>query len=296
MGGEITRHIDNKTKNVENRKVCHVDKRCPHGMDKKKSVEYGYLKSFLSLLRNDLEISNDDIECRESPDFIINLNNKRIGIEITEHHSSERDANKRCRRATEEDWELLKTIIRDEVWKDSDLSQTHGYLEFRKLELPPRKDFRRFADELIQLSKEMINSHREVVKINEKYPLLYKYMNKMHLKIVGCFISWDWNYEGGSVGSNEPELIKTIERKTSIANEYVKNDIDELWLIVVEGHRISQAMGINLEWYLNDFESVNRLLQGSQFNKVYIYQYMQAVIYEWPGWFKIGQERFMETV
>ncbi|MDD5008304.1 MAG: hypothetical protein PHU49_12840 [Syntrophorhabdaceae bacterium] len=263
---------------------------------KKKNVEYRYLKSFLSLLRNGLDISNDDIECRESPDFIINLGNKRIGIEITEHHSSERDANKRSRRATEEDWEVLRTTIRDRVWKDSDLSQTYGYLEFKKLELPPRKKFRSFTDEIIQLSKEMIHTHREVVKIDEKYPLLYKYMNKMHLKIVRCFITWDWNYEGGSVGLTETELIKTIELKTSKASGYVKNDIDELWLIIVEGHRISQAMGLNLEWYLDDFNSVNSLLQGSRFNKVYIYQYMHNLIYEWPRWIKIGQERFIETI
>jgi hypothetical protein len=248
------------------------------------------------LLPNGPDIRDDNIECIESPDFIINLSNKRIGIEITEHHSSERDAKERQRRATEEDWELLRETIRDSVWKDSELNQTHGYLQFRKLELPHRRDFMRFTDELIRLSKEMIASRREVVKLDEKYPLLYKYMDRMYLKGVDCFISWDWNHAAGSVGLNEAELISTIKPKISKGLKYTQSRVDELWLLVVEGYRLSQAMGIYLDRYLTHFAMADSLLQQSQFNKVYIYQHMQNVIYEWPGWVKIGQERFIETI
>jgi hypothetical protein len=264
--------------------------------DKKKEVEHRYLIGFLSLLRNGLEMSDDDIECTESPDFIINLNNKRIGIEITEHHSSEKDANERQRRATEEDWELLRKTIMDSVWKDSALSQTHSYLEFRKLELPHRRDFTRFADELIKLSREMITSGLQVVKLDERYPLLYKYVGRMYLKIVECFISWDWNHDAGSVGLTEPELIRTIEPKIGKAVKYVQGCMDELWLVIIEGHRISQAMGVYLERYLTHFSELDSMLQQLRFNKVYIHQYMQNVIYKWPGWVKIGQERFIETI
>jgi len=40
-------------------------------MDEKKRVEYVYVKSFLSLLRNDLRISVYDIECTECPPDVI---------------------------------------------------------------------------------------------------------------------------------------------------------------------------------------------------------------------------------
>lgn len=268
-----------------------------HPVNQQKGVEYKYLEYFLALFTDHLQLGNDDIECRESPDFIVNMNGKRIGIELTEHYASDKDDhNGRPRQAVETQWELLREAIMNRVWKDDYLRKTDGILEFKKLELPPRRQFSSFIDELIRLSKIMLSSHCEHAVIDEKtYPVLFEYLRSMNLKPAGCYISWNWNYDSGWVGLTEQELMATIKRKTKLADKY-KSSVDEMWLVVIEGHRISQGMGLFLDQHLNQFEEVNQLLSTSRFNSVFIYQYMHNVIYQWPGWTKIGKEHLIETI
>lgn len=264
-------------------------------MNQQKMAEYGYLKSFVALLMPGLELNENNTECGESPDFVVNLENRRIGVEITDHYSDDIDVNGRPRQATEADWESLRGAIMDRVWRDSVLEKTEGIFEFKGLEVPRKKEFGQFIEELIQLARAMLRSHHDVSGINEEYPLLKRYLIRMHLKSAECFISRTWNYDSGWVGLTEEELIKTIGRKTTLADNY-RADMDELWLVVVEGYKISQGMGLFLERYLEGFERVDRLLSESRFERAFIYQYMHGVVYCWPGWTKVGQEKLIETI
>ncbi|MEW6687108.1 MAG: hypothetical protein AB1393_13045 [Candidatus Edwardsbacteria bacterium] len=123
------------------------------------------------------------------------------------------------------------------------------------------------------------------------YPLLKKYLNKFYLERVGCYITWGWN-DASSIGLTEPEIISIVEPKIKKADKYIQKKIDELWLLIVSGHRLSQQMGLGLSDKLNGFAQLNSKLEQSAYGKVYIYQYMHNVVYEWPGWIKYGREHF----
>jgi len=127
-------------------------------MAQKKEIERFYLDKFLALLG----IVPDDICEGEAPDFIISLQGKKTGIEITEYHSGAKDEDGRPRRAIENNWGQLQKVIMGEVERYEELSGTNGLLFFKKLELPSKSQYRKFTDELIQFS--IIKSHTKSFK------------------------------------------------------------------------------------------------------------------------------------
>lgn len=258
-------------------------------MSEKKENERFYLDKFLALLGN----VGNDIESGESPDFIVILQQKKIGIELTDFHSDLKGESGRPRRAIEETWALLQKTIMEEVDKCNELKGTNGLLFFKKLELPPKSKHGKFAYELIKLSLEMINSGYKEIKPGENYPMLNKYLKKFRSEKIGCYITWEWNYNISFMGITEEELINAVQPKMKKAVIYKEKNIDELWLLIISGYRLSQAMGIRLSDKLNTFDQLNILLRQSGYNKVYLYQFMFDVIYEWPEWVKIGKESYL---
>ena len=258
-------------------------------MSKKKENERFYLDKFLALLG---KVPNE-IKPGESPDFIVILQQKKIGIELTDFHSDSKGEGGRPRRAIEETWVLLQRTIMEEVEKCNELKETNGLLFFKKLELPPKSKHGKFTDELINLSLKMINSGYKEIKPGENYPILNNYLKKFRLEKVGCYITWGWNYNVSSIGITEEELINAARSKIKRVGIYKEKNIDELWLLIISGYRLSQAMGIRLSDKLNSFDQLNNLIRQSGYNKIYLYQFMFDVIYEWPGWFKIGKENFL---
>jgi len=257
-------------------------------MRKKKKKERFYLDKFLALLG---KVPNK-IESGESPDFIVILRQKRIGIESTDFHSDSKGESGRPRRAIEETWASLQKTIMEKVEKCNELKETYGLLFFKKLELPSKSKHGEFTDELIKLSLEMINSGYKEIKPGESYPMLIKYLKKFRLEKAECYITWEWNYSVSSIGITEKELINAVKPKIKKVPTYKEKNIDELWLLIISGYRLSQAMGMRLSDKLNTFHQLNILLSQSGYNKVYLYQFMFDVVYEWPGWIKIGKENY----
>ena len=257
-------------------------------MRKKKENERFYLDKFLALLGK----MADEIHPEESPDFIVSIASKKIGIELTDFHSDLKGENGKPRRAVEEAWRLIQGTIMEEVNKCNKLKETFGELFFKKLELPPKSKHKIFTDELIKLSLEMIDSGYKKINPGGNYPLLNKYLEEFHLEKAGCYITWKWNYNVSFVGITETRLINATKSKIEKVVKYKEKNVDELWLLIVSGDRLSQAMGLNLSYKLNTFDQLNNLLRHSGYNKIFIYQYMFDVIYEWPGWVKIGKENF----
>jgi hypothetical protein len=246
----------------------------------KKEIERSYLDSFFATLN----LTPSDIQHRESPDFIVVSNGKKIGIELTYFHSDLKGIGGTPRRAIEETWNSLQKKIMKEVEKHDRLNGTYGFLFFKHLEVPPKRLHERFAHELIQLSLNMVESGRVEVKPPTELSLLSKYLKNFLLKRTGLYITWDWNRDASSVGLTEKELIDIIRPKVEGVINYRRVIIDELWLLVVSGYRLSQAMGMLSTNKLVSYENLNRLLETSGYNKVYLYQYMLDVIFEWPGW------------
>jgi hypothetical protein len=182
------------------------------------------------------------------------------------------------------------------VEEHKELEETNGYLSFKELELPATSEYRQFVSELIKLSLEMIASDRKEIKPGTNYPLLNKYLAKFCLEKVGCYITWEWNYNFAWVGLTEVELIDAIRTKIEKIVNYKQKDLDELWLLIISGHRLSQDMGRLLEYKLNTYSHLNSVLKKSGYSKAYTYQYMLNVIYQWPGWTKIGTEDLIPTI
>ena len=91
-------------------------------------------------------------------------------------------------------------------------------------------------------------------------------------------------------------MINTVNPKIDRAKDYLKRHVDELWLIVVSDVRLSQAMPVDLIAKLNTFNKLDRLLLGSNYKNVFLYQYQIGVIYKWPNWSKIGGEQLYPTI
>jgi hypothetical protein len=99
-------------------------------------------------------------------------------------------------------------------------------------------------------------------------------------------MSWDWNGNIAWIGTDQGAFMDCIQRKTAIT--YDRTDLDEIWLLVVSGPHLSQAMGFDdLDQVLQSMAEVDKLLRRSAFQKVYVFQYVFDVAYEWPGWRKI---------
>jgi hypothetical protein len=50
-------------------------------------------------------------------------------------------------------------------------------------------------------------------------------------------------------------------------------------------------MGVLSTNRLVSYENLNKLLEQSGYDKVYLYQYMLDAIYEWPGWTETAKKR-----
>ena len=261
-------------------------------MSDKKKIERFYLNEFFKILSK----TPDEVQQGEAPDFIVKLRHLTIGIEVTEFHSDLKGEKDRPRRAVEEAWAALQKVIMGKIGNYKELEDTSGTLFFKKLELPPTAEYRDFVIELVQLSLEMIESNIEEISPESNYSLLNKYLDKFHLKNVGCHISWEWNHNASSIGLTESQLIDTVQPKLVKAKSYKRKNIDGLWLLIVSGVRLSQTMPVRLSSKLLSYKNLDYLLSRAIFEKVYIYQYMIGIIYEWPNWVKIGKEQLYPTI
>ncbi len=234
------------------------------------------------------------MECSgESPDCSIELKGEKIGVEITEFHSHTKGSKGHMRRAIEEEWDRLQKLIMSDVNKHNELQETYGWLRFKELNLPTRREYKDFIDELILFSLEMLRSNKKEASPSNKYKTLVYYLAEIHVEKVNCYITWDWNYTAGSVGLSEKELIDTVKGKLEKVSNYKLKPFDKLWLVIVSGFQISQSMGVRLTNKLNTFEQCNAFLKQSGYNNIYIYQYVFDVAYKFKkeGWIKIGKEK-----
>ena len=261
-------------------------------MNDKKEFERYYLKEFFKLLNE----TPENIQDSESPDFIVNIHQLEIGIEITEFHSDLKGEKGWPRRLVEEAWASLQKKIMTEVEKYEELKNMKGLLSFENVEIPRNSEQKSFIDELIQVSLEMFKTGQQKISPGINYPLLNKYLKKFCLEKVNCYITWEWNHNASFIGLSERELINTVKSKIDRAKDYLKRHVDELWLIVVSDVRLSQAMPVDLIAKLNTFNKLDRLLLGSNYKNVFLYQYQIGVIYKWPNWSKIGGEQLYPTI
>lgn len=225
------------------------------------------------------------------PDFVIQSNGLKIAIEITEFYSNAKGSTGDPRRLVEKEWEKLREVISKIRDQHPELHEINCIVILKELGLPPRREYEKFAFELINFVIESIpdlSDKPEGFKIlSEEFPLLKKYVAKIRLNKVGCYITWDWNHTGGFVGFSEGELTNVISKKVSLDNS--EDSYDEEWLLIVAdgSEGISQCMGLPHVDEFNSFMTVKQMLDASFLDKVYIFQYLLDRIFEWRrdrGW------------
>ena len=257
-----------------------------------KEEERIYLEKFLECIGYKQECIEKE---REKPDFIITIESKRIGVEVTEFHSKTDSDKKFSRREVEGAWDKLQESLENERNKYEELQSIYGVLSFKRLEVPPRQKHNEFINEIIHytLSKLPIakNIEQKYFDFLPGYSLINEYLKSVNLENLDCYITWEWNHNAAWVGLLEEELIYILEDKKEKLKKYKTTNIHEMWLVIVSGHLLSQAMGKPHPEILNDYSNCNELLKQSGFDKVYLYQHMQNRILEWSGNWKIRKEK-----
>lgn len=264
--------------------------------DNKKNQEQDerfYLKEFLPLLGfGGAGVARGG----DPPDFVISHEGKNIAVEVTEFHSDAKGENGYPRRVIEESWKHLSDTITRKREGFTDLDNIWCYLRFDKFITPPRNQHAAFAEELLTFIRERLeeitDEEREYQNFLAGKGLLSQYLKGLLVKKVGCYATWVWNKSAGGVGLHETELLETIGPKL-----YTMSTVYEgIWLLIVCGCEISQCMGFPDEEKLNEFTAVNDLLTKSQYNKVFIFEYMATRVLEWArlnGWkLRVKSERF----
>ena len=214
----------------------------------------------------------------DPPDLVLELQGSavsNIGIEMTEFHSNVTSPSGKPRRAIEEGWNDILKVIRQQRKEHPILNCVSCTLFFKRLDVPGKKDHFQFVSELIRflISKDG-NLTSEFYEFREDFnsELLTKYLDKVVAQKTACnYIGWNWNHSASGVGLSEDELKMTIMSKVLT----VFNDgFDEIWLIIVSGDGMSQAMGLPEVETLHEFNEVNTMLDKSHFDRVFIFEYM----------------------
>lgn len=204
----LNRHL--KKKPIE-RYHRQIDNSQLHDRDKyKKKAEILLLNSFLHHFP---EIQFENLTC-ESPDFIANFNNKKIGIELTEviNHLEikkiESQLNKIFRQA-----EILL--------EQEDTAKYRGvyFLEFHHLS----------KIDLLEKQNEMVFSIVKSIRQNKSYGYVKKVRKSPHRRNV--FITPDFTMGLFDELSSE-KIIELIEKKNE-KFPYYDRSVEECWLVIV---------------------------------------------------------------
>ncbi len=255
--------------------------------EKKETLEHLYLTTFLNLLNlNPNQLRRGDEQGEKPPDFVMVLDGKTIGVEVTRYHQNSR------RKEYEGEWEKLKEVIEQERSLYPGLNEVSASLDFNfkeSLEVPPKGQHRKFAQELCKFILDELNhlsseQQRFTSFQSSSLPLLNQYLGSLRLKVQNVKVTWRSNHNSGSVRVHECELQSCVQKKASGVSRWNPLNPDEKWLLIVSGHRISQAMDpLYLVDKLRDFRGLNCDLKNSSFDKVYIFQIMRKKILLWQS-------------
>ena len=230
------------------------------------------------------------------PDFILSSGMDIIGVEVTGFHSAAEGAHGRPRRAVEEEWRKLKQIFQRERTRYKQLDNINGIFFFGKLEVPPSRQHEQFVTESLDFGTENIDiisvEGLDFCSFLERFPLLNKYLEKLHLQKVNCYMTWEWNHCCAAVGVNEAELKNTIFPKLTIPRP---DKVTENWLLVISGLELSEAMGMPHVGLVEEYQILSSALLKGPYDKVYIFQYGLDRILLWhrsSGWTEVRKARF----
>ena len=198
----------------------------------KKSKERWFLDRFLRKLGLSLDVP---VENRERPDFTIQVDGKRIGLEVTEFLFPEKEGGVR------KNFQILREIAIDEAWRiyrergGRALYVTAAFQDFPKTLGPSdNREVRRFAEEF-----EKLVSSQESSLLGSEYRCIDGWSTIPELDYItirACpegVVAGDWS----RAGPTHQEVLEAhhvqskLDCKRRKYPSYVR-DFDEVWLLI----------------------------------------------------------------
>jgi hypothetical protein len=216
----------------------------------------------------------------ETPDFTVTLSGKTIGVGITMYRSGDTVEGGTGRRQVENEWELLKAA------SDRFRSQKP---EFRDINVglmfsgpvPSRKQHAAFIDEVAAFirahDKELSSTGVTFWPQSFTAPLMRSFLRALDLR-TGPYAEWHSNLAAGYVARPDQTIAAIVADKS--AKQF--RPVDELWLVIQCGTRVSEMM-LDIMG-VEDFDAVPSL-EPYIFSSVVVLAYTGA--YEWQrgvGW------------
>ena len=213
----------------------------------------------------------------ETPDFMVQVAGRAIGIEVTMFQSG--DVIKRAgkgalrKRLVESEWERLEAC--GKVFRKRDAEFRNTYILFRfKSVVPPREEYQNFFDEVLQFLRSTPVPAIDEFKIfgieDFTGPIMKEYLNPVQglaLKRSDCG-EWDSNLTAGYVADHPATVVSGIVEGKS-AKQY--RNADELLLVIAQSGRPSEmVLPITGPDAFNENRQLQQGLESSPFSKVYL--------------------------
>jgi hypothetical protein len=222
----------------------------------------------------------------ETPDFLVRLSGRTVGIEITMYRSGDTVGDGTGRRQVENEWELLKAAADRIRNACPELRDVNVGLMFAA-SAPPRRQHADFIAEIATF----VGAHASELSSNDitfwppsfTAPLMRKFLRTLYLR-KDRFAEWHSNLVAGYVARPDQTVADIVAEKSG--KQF--RPADELWLAIQCGTRISEMM-LDIMG-VEDFGSVPSL-EPYVFSRVFVLAWTGA--YEWQrgaGWRKLTGE------
>jgi hypothetical protein len=221
----------------------------------------------------------------ETPDFMLGVDGRLIGLEVTVYNSGAMVEDGTERRPVESEWERLKTAADTFRAQNPDLRDISIGLMFKGM-VPPRREHAAFIDEIASFARgvaELSPQDRTYWPPSFPSPLMQSYLRTLYLR-KDPYADWYSDLAGGYVARPGPAIAAIVAQKSTAQFR----PADELWLAIQCGTRISEMI-LDITG-VEDFEAVPSL-NPYAFDRVFVFAYTGA--YEWrrnAGWRRLDGE------
>lgn len=249
----------------------------------KKEIELYYLNEFLNA--SGLIHKVTTITEYERPDFLLKLNKKYIGIEVTTYYKEIGRKGSR-RKSQEKVWSSLQdklSSITSGTPIDHLIIFCSPMIINDKFITPEDDETQNLVDELRQFVNEIIErstNFKDIIRVassdipdNRSY--IKKFVRRIQILPVSASISGNWRFTtltGGVIEMKEIDLENIIIKKKRIAVDYDKTKFDELWLLITAPADTPASAGsFNMENVGIYAEGLTNICNDSGFDQIWYF-------------------------
>lgn len=240
-------------------------------MDKrKKNAERVFLNRFKELFT---EFPQGNIKESEEPDFLVDIENGILGIEITEMYRTPESGNP----ILQEQESLRKQLanLSKDLFDQKKLNPIFVSLHFNQVNPLKKKNLNSIAQKTIDLVIQNIpkNDNSVILKVAnnpENFPNELQAIIIFEHKISSS--TWDVANSGWGYDLTTDEIQEVIDKKNKKTSNYkLKNNCEKLWLLIV-------TSGYNISTTMNYLENIKQHHFNSNFDRLFVLNDMREVI------------------